>query len=69
MTIDNLDGLGAVDYSGAVDGSAPLSIARTLNAPSIAKGVLCLEGSGLATPVRRARVVVSSDLGTVLFTG
>ncbi len=69
LTIDNLDGLGAVDYSGAVDGSAPVSLTRTLNAPSIAKGVLCLEGSGLAVPARRGRVVMRSDAGTVLFTG
>ena len=63
LTIDNLDGQGAVDYSGAVDGSEPLVIERILNAPSMAKGLLCLEGSGLATPARRGRVVIAADAG------
>ena len=69
LTIDNLDGLGAIDYSGAVDASEAWTIERTLNAPSLMKAMLCLEGSGLAKPVRRGRVVVSSDAGTCLFTG
>ncbi len=69
LTIDNLDGRGAVDYSAAVDASAPLVLTRVLNAPSILKGVLCLEGSALAVPVRRGRVVVTSDAGVLLFTG
>ena len=69
LTIDNLDGLGALDYSAAVDASAPLEITRMLNAPSILKAVLCLEASGLATPVRRGRVAASSDAGTLLFSG
>ncbi len=69
LTLDNLDGLGAVDYTAALDRSRPLTITRTLNAPSMAAGMLCLEGTTLATPVRRARVVLTSDAGTVLFTG
>ncbi len=69
LTIDNLDGLGAVDYSGAVDRSEAWTIERTLNAPSLMKAMLCLEGSALAKPIRRGRVVVSSDSGTHLFTG
>ena len=73
LTIDNLDGLGAVDYSVALDRAdgraAMLKIERVLNRPSLAHGVLCLEGTGLARPVRRGRVVVSSDAGAVLFTG
>ncbi len=69
LTIDNLDGLGSVDYSPAVDDSAPLGITRVLNAPSVLKGVLCLEGGKLQVPARRGRVVVSSDAGTCLFTG
>ena len=69
LTIDNLDGLGAVDYSLAIDRSEPVAIERTLNAPSIAKGLLCLEATALATPARRGRVVIASHSGTVLFTG
>jgi len=74
ITIDNLDGRGAVDYSGALCAGTslndhPLKIERVLNAPSRASGMLDLSGSTLAAPVRRARVVVTSDNSTVLFTG
>ena len=69
LTIDNLDGLGAVDYSAAIDRSTTLTITRTLNAPTIVKGMLCLEGSTLATPTRQARVTLMSAAGTALFTG
>ncbi len=69
LTIDNLDGLGAVDYSAALDRSEALAIKRTLNAPSLAKGLLCLEGTSLVVPVRRARVILTSAAGAVMFTG
>lgn len=69
LTIDNLDGLGAVDYSAAIDRSSALTINRTLNAPTIVKGLLCLEGSTLATPARQARVTLTAASGTTLFTG
>ena len=42
MTIDNLDGRGAVDYSGCL--MRGLKITRTLNAPSTVDGTLCLVG-------------------------
>jgi hypothetical protein len=67
LTIDNLDGLGAVDYSGAIAADAPLKIERVLNEPSIASGLL--EVGALAVPVRRARVVMTAANGTLLFTG
>jgi hypothetical protein len=67
LTIDNLDGLGAVDYSGAIAADAPLKIERVLNEPSIASGLL--EVGSLAVPVRRARVVMTAANGTLLFTG
>jgi hypothetical protein len=69
LTIDNLDGLGAIDYTHAVDVSAPLEVLRRLNQPTRLKAVLCLAGSTLATPVRRGRVSVASDAGATLFTG
>jgi hypothetical protein len=69
LTIDNLDGLGPVDYTAAIDASQPFEIVRTLNAPTILKGTLCLAASILPTPVRRGRVVVNSDAGSTLFTG
>ena len=69
VTIDNLDGLGAVDYSGAICSDVPLKIDRVLNAPSRCSGMLDVSDAAVAVPARRGRVVVSSDSGTVLFTG
>jgi hypothetical protein len=68
LTIDNLAGAGPVDYSAALSADAPFEIARTLNAPSHCDGALVL-GADLPAPVRRARIVVSSDAGVILFTG
>ncbi len=69
VTIDNLDGLGAVDYSGAVCADGPLKIERALNAPSRCSGMLDVSGVSLAAPARRGRIVVTGDSGTLLFTG
>jgi hypothetical protein len=76
MTIDNLDGEGAVDYSAVLSADSPFTIERVLNQPSRCSGSLDVgsaanpgASSTLPVPVRRARVVVSSDSGIVLFTG
>ncbi len=76
VLIDNLDGHGAIDYSAAVSADAPLTIERTLNAPSRCSGSLVIVSSldpgaarTLSVPVRRARVVITSLSGTILFTG
>jgi hypothetical protein len=71
LTIDNLTGAGAVDYSATLSADAPLTVERVLNTPSRCSGALLL-GTGptaLPTPARRARVIVSSDNGAILFTG
>jgi hypothetical protein len=76
LTIDNLSGSGAIDYSTAVSSATPLTIERVLNMPSRCIGLLELGAqanpgsvAALPVPVRRGRVVVSADSGTVLFTG
>jgi len=69
VTIDNLDGAGAVDYSAALCADGPVKIARGLNVPSVCSGMLDVSDAGLAVPVRRGRVVVTAANGTVLFTG
>src|SRR5260370_36040545 len=69
MTIDNLDGLGGVDYSATVCADGPLKIERVLNAPSRCSAMLDVSDTGGAVPARRGRVGVASDSGTVLFTG
>ena len=69
MTIDNLDGAGAVDYSGALCADGPLTIARSLNAPSVCSGLLDIGDAGLVVLKRRGRIVVTAANETVLFTG
>lgn len=69
VTIDNLDGVGAVDYSVALCADKPLKITRTLNAPSLCSGMLDVDDTALTVPARRGRVVVTAVNGTVLFTG
>jgi hypothetical protein len=68
ITIDNQDGLGAVDYSALLCAEKPLQIKRTLNAPSFCMGMVDCSG-GAKVPVRGARVTVIAENGTVLFTG
>jgi hypothetical protein len=69
VTIDNLDGAGAMDYSTALCPDGPLKIARTLNAPSVCSGLLDVSDAMLPVPARRGRVVVTAANGTILFTG
>ncbi len=69
ITIDNLDGLGALDYTGAVAAEGPITVQRALNVPSRCTAEIVLGIDGLAVPVRRGRVVVTTAAGTVLFTG
>jgi hypothetical protein len=69
ITIDNLDGLGTMDYSGAVAAEGPITVQRALNVPSRCTAEIVLGVGGLAVPVRRGRVMVTAADATVLFTG
>ncbi len=69
VTIDNLDGLGAIDYSNAIWSAGRLEIERSFNSPSRCTWQLVLTGTTLALPQRRGRVVVTSAAGLSLFTG
>jgi hypothetical protein len=69
LTIDNLDGKGAVDYSQAVVAAEKFLIQRQLNEPSLCNFTVVPAAANLATPVRRGRVVVADDNGVILFTG
>ncbi len=69
ITIDNLDGLGAVDYTGSVAAEGPITVQRALNKPSLCTAEVVLGAGGLAVPVRRGRVTVTTADATVLFTG
>ena len=66
VTIDNLDGLGPVDYSDQLMSEGPVTIDRKLNVPVTCQWTM---RDGLARPVRAGRVVVTSASGIVLFTG
>ncbi len=69
ITIDNLDGLGAIDYTGVVAAEGPITVQRALNAVSRCTAEIVLGLDGLAEPARRGRVVVTTDAGEQLFTG
>lgn len=72
LTIDNLTGLGPLDYSATIAADLPLKIERTLNKPSVLSGLLDLSGpssSSLPVPTRNARVIATSDNNIILFTG
>jgi len=68
LTIDNFDGVGAVDYSGAVDRTSAPVIERKINQPSTLRCGL-LGHSQFVVPQARARVVITKNDGTFLFTG
>lgn len=69
VTIDNLDGSGAISYSSAISSKQPITIERKLNAPSICSFGLVISGSNLVAPLRNGRVIVTDNNGIVLFTG
>ncbi len=67
--LDNGDGRGATDYTGAVLAEGRVRIRRVLNGISTCSWTMALAGTGLPMPRRRARVVAGREDGTVLFTG
>ncbi len=69
ITIDNLDGLGAIDYTEAVAADGPISVQRVLNEPSRCTAEIVLGAGKLAVPVRRGKVTVTAADATVVFTG
>ncbi len=69
ISIDNGDGQGALDFTGAVAGEQPIKIERKLNEPSICTALFSLSGTQYGPIQRNARVVLQADNGTLLFTG
>ncbi|MFP5204169.1 MAG: hypothetical protein ACLGP3_07060 [Acidobacteriota bacterium] len=58
------------DYTAALDTTQPLTIERTLNAPSLCRLWLSLPANGaLPAPARMQSVAVTGDDGTLYFTG
>ena len=68
LTIDNHDGNGPIDYTSSIVAGRPFRIVRRLNEP-VTCTVTLFPGSGLATPARNGRMIVTDDSGNVLFTG
>ncbi|MBS1800017.1 MAG: hypothetical protein JSS95_09355 [Acidobacteria bacterium] len=69
ITIDNMDGGGARDFTAALSADAPLTITRSRNEPARCAGTLDMNATALPVPARRARVAVTSDSGATLFNG
>jgi len=69
ITIDNLDGLGPRDYTSSVAAEGPITLQRTLNAPTRCTAEFVVGLEDLPLPSRLGRVVVDAEDGTVLFTG
>jgi hypothetical protein len=69
ITIDNLDGLGARDYTPAVAPEGPITVQRQLNEPTRCTAEIVVDAAALPVPVRLGRVTVEAEDATVLFTG
>jgi len=68
LTIDNLQGLGAQDYTAALDGTQPPRVERKLNQPAVLQFSLVSNSSDFVIPEVGARVMLQKTGGYV-FTG
>jgi hypothetical protein len=69
LTIDNLQGLGAANYTAVLDLTVVPTIERKMNLPAAIKFALVPTASGFVAPTLGARVVVVKANGAILFTG
>jgi len=69
LTIDNLQGQGAVDYTAALDATVAPRVERKINEPSQLRFSLVGGPPGFAAPVEGARVILAKANGSFLFTG
>jgi hypothetical protein len=69
LTIDNLQGQGPQDYTGAVDGTKPPKVERKINQPAQLQFSLLGNSPGFAIPVMGARVMLGKTNGSDVFTG
>ncbi|HTV09132.1 MAG TPA: hypothetical protein VMD97_08840 [Candidatus Aquilonibacter sp.] len=69
ITIDNLDGQGARDYTASIVREGPITLQRALNVPARCTAEVVVGEGGLPLPSRLGRVVVTGDDATALFTG
>jgi hypothetical protein len=69
LTIDNLQGQGAVDYTAALDGTVAPRVERKINQPAEMRCSLVRSSAGFVAPVTGARVVLTKAGGAFVFTG
>jgi hypothetical protein len=69
LTIDNLQGAGPQDYTGAVDGTKPPKVERKLNKPAELQFSLLANTPGFVIPVTGARVTLGKTNGSDVFSG
>ena len=69
LTIDNLQGQGPQDYTGAVDGTKPPKVERKLNQPAELQFSLGANSPVFVIPVTGARVTLGKANGSDVFTG
>src|SRR5271166_2584163 len=69
LTIDNLQGQGPEDYTGALDGTKPPKLERRLNQPAELQFSLVANSPGFVVPVTGARVTLGRTNGSDVFTG
>src|ERR1700733_5514413 len=69
LQIDNLDGLGPVDYTSSVDGSRFPQIVRKLNQPSELRLSLVANSSTFVVPLTGARITLGRTNGQDVFSG
>ena len=69
LTIDNLDGQGARDYTAFLDGARRLRVQRRLNKPAEMHMSLVAGGDEFLVPPTGAHVTLSRDNGSTVFSG
>jgi hypothetical protein len=69
LTIDNLQGQGPQNYTGAWAGTKPPKVERKLNQPAELQFSLVANSPGFVTPAMGARVTLSKANGSNVFTG
>src|SRR5580704_10576636 len=69
FTIDNLQGVGAVDYTGALDGTVAPRVARIINQPAALRCSVLGSAAGFVVPAMGGRVVLRKSNGSFVFTG
>jgi hypothetical protein len=69
LTIDNLQGAGAVDYTSALDGTVSPKVERILNSPAQLVFSLVASSPAFVVPLVGARVTLGKTNGSDVFTG